>query len=888
MPASACGVHVIFCAALALSFSLLVHGQTVSDARDPLNGSSSRTWERLLKLRTTASLLQTTAHPDDEQGAMLARVGRHDGARTALLTLNRGEAGDNALGPELFDGLGLIRTAELELAGRYYGLDEQYFTAVADYGFSKRLDEALEHWDRADVLRDMVRIIRHFRPLVVVSRWQGNERDGHGQHQAAGALTPDAVRLAGDPGAYPELRTEGLRPWVVRKLYVGGVREPETWHVRIDTAGHDPVLGGSFSLVGRLGLGIQRSQSQGRVDAHAEDQPLFYRRQQPGAGSGREDGFFDGLDISLPGVYRLLGAAAPVGHVSRLEAIAGEVDAAVSAFMIADPSASAVPLARGLSAMRQLATDTTDPDVRAVLDIKAGQFEDALASASGLSLAALAEPPVESGTTKGDAFTPPPTLGAVTPGQRVAVRVIAANGGTGELVVTRLAVTHPGGTLMTDVPRAVAALRSAERRSHLFTLAIPAETPPTRPYFARASPEEGRFTLMDSSLAGRAATPPPVTASADLEIAGVPVTRRVPVMRREAHLPFGYELYPLEILPPVSVSLQPRSRILVRGSGDAVSIVATVTSHAMEPIEGSVALGLPVGWMSSPERQSFSLGGGGAAARVAFTLRPPALDARAHTISAAATVAGRLYTSDVAAIRYRDLPVQYLYRDATSTVRGVDVTVLPGLKVGYVMGVGDDVPAAIAQLGAEVQLLSESDLATGDLSRFDTIVTGTRAYAVRSDLRAHNARLLEYANAGGNLVVLYNTPEFMPGTQAPFPASLPQEAEEVCEERAPVEILAPHHPLLSRPNRIGPADFDDWIEQRGSKFFASWDARYTPLLSTHDRGQPPQHGGMLHASYGQGHYTYMAYALHRQLPAGVPGAYRLLANLISNGRSGIH
>jgi len=180
MPASACGVHVIFCAALALSFSLLVHGQTVSDARDPLNGSSSRTWERLLKLRTTASLLQTTAHPDDEQGAMLARVGRHDGARTALLTLNRGEAGDNALGPELFDGLGLIRTAELELAGRYYGLDEQYFTAVADYGFSKRLDEALEHWDRADVLRDMVRIIRHFRPLVVVSRWQGNERDGHG------------------------------------------------------------------------------------------------------------------------------------------------------------------------------------------------------------------------------------------------------------------------------------------------------------------------------------------------------------------------------------------------------------------------------------------------------------------------------------------------------------------------------------------------------------------------------------------------------------------------------------------------------------------------------------------------------------------------------------
>ena len=218
-------------------------------------------------------------------------------------------------------------------------------------------------------------------------------------------------------------------------------------------------------------------------------------------------------------------------------------------------------------------------------------------------------------------------------------------------------------------------------------------------------------------------------------------------------------------------------------------------------------------------------------------------------------------------------------------IRGVDLRVDPGLIVGYVMGVGDEVPAAIGQLGASVQLLSESDLASGDLARFDTIVTGTRAYAVRADLRAHNVRLLDYVKAGGNLVVLYNTPEFTPETLAPYPAALPQDAEEVCEERAPVEILAPDDPLLSHPNRIGVTDFEGWIEQRGSKFFASWDPRYAALLSTHDRGQPPQRGGMLHARVEQGHYTYMAYALHRQLPAGVPGAYRLLANLISLGRS---
>ena len=269
---------------------------------------------------------------------MLARVSRRDGARTALLTLNRGEAGDNALGPELFDGLGLIRTAELVAAGRYYGVDEQYFTAVADYGFSKRLDEALEHWDRADVLRDMVRVIRRTRPLVVVSRWQGNERDGHGQHQAAGALTPDAVRLAGDPSAYPELQNEGLRPWAVRKLFVGGVREAEPWNVRFDTNAYDPALGASYSLLGRLGLSVQRYQTSGRFDPYAAGQPLFYQRVRPDVAAGHEDGLFQGLDISLPGLYTLLGVPARAGHVAALEAIARDIEAATR------PSRSPMPV----------------------------------------------------------------------------------------------------------------------------------------------------------------------------------------------------------------------------------------------------------------------------------------------------------------------------------------------------------------------------------------------------------------------------------------------------------------------------------------------------------------------------------------------------------------
>ena len=505
------GLRLSLLVGLAITITLLAGGQTPSYTAHA-ETSAAHAWERLLKLRTTASLLHTTAHPDDEQGAMLARVGRHDGVRTGLLTLNRGEAGDNALGPELFDALGLVRTAELGVAGRYYGLDEQHFTSVVDYGFSKRLDEALERWDRQDVLRDMVRAIRRFRPLVVVSRWQGNDRDGHGQHQAAGALTPEAVRLAADETAFPELHDPGLRPWRVRKLYVGGVHETEPWHVRVDTHVHDPVLGASYSTLGGIGLSMQRSQTSGRFDPYAAGHPLFYRRHAGGsapandAAPARERSFFDGLDVTLPGAYALLGQDAPAGHYTRLEDVAREVDAAVAAFSLTDPSAAAPPIARGLLALRQLAADTVNPDVRFVLDVKSRQFEDALAAAAGVSLVAVAEPPSEDSGVSENPFNPPATLGPLSPGETASVRVVAANAGTGTFGVTRLTLVHPGGTMQTDVPGGVAPLEPAGRRSHTFAVTLPAVTEPTRPYFVRSAPDAARYTLLDP-VDGRTAGP---------------------------------------------------------------------------------------------------------------------------------------------------------------------------------------------------------------------------------------------------------------------------------------------------------------------------------------------------------------------------------------------
>jgi hypothetical protein len=320
------------------------------------------------------------------------------------------------------------------------------------------------------------------------------------------------------------------------------------------------------------------------------------------------------------------------------------------------------------------------------------------------------------------------------------------------------------------------------------------------------------------------------------------------------------------------------------GPRRTLTLQVDLISNVEGPLEGQVALELPPGWSAAPASRPFRFSRAGERSGHAFEVAVPAQAGRDYDVQAVATAGGKQYREGYQILEHRDLETRYLYRPARSVVRGVDVKVAPGLNVGYVMGVGDQVPAGIAQLGARVQLLDEKDLATGDLGRFDAIVTGTRAYVVREDLRTYNQRLLDYVKAGGNLVVLYNTPEFVPAKLAPYPAELPGNAEEVSEEDSPVEILAPGEPVLHRPNEITLGDFQGWVEQRGSKFFSSWDPAYTALIATHDRGQEPQKGGWLTARSGKGHYTYFAYALHRQVPYGVPGAYRLLANLLAVGR----
>jgi hypothetical protein len=480
-------------------------------------------------------------------------------------------------------------------------------------------------------------------------------------------------------------------------------------------------------------------------------------------------------------------------------------------------------------------------------------------------------------------------MAAPIPGQSFDVRARLSNRG-------RLAVAPAEITLETaagwtasapaDQERIAASVAGHQVLQRRFTVTVAADAPlSTRPYFRRNGLQESRYTLDDQAAFGRAASAPPLVAVARFVVDGSPVEVREVVRRREPKLPYGDVLREVRSVPRLGVTVSPTNAVVPLASAvKRVDLQVEVVHNAEAPSAGQVTLTVPAGWNVEPPQHAFSFARAGERASYRFSVAPAAIDARPYAVHAVATSGGQSFREGYELIDERDLELRYLYRPASVEVRGIDVTVLPDLKVGYVMGVVDQVPLGLQQLGAQVTLLGERDLAGSDLSQYDAIMTGTRAYAVREDLKTYNQRLLDYVQAGGNMIVLYNTAELVPARYAPFPAENPRNSEEVSEEDSPVEMLAPTHQAMRWPNAITGADFEGWVEQRGSKFFSTWDAAYTPMIATHDKGQAPQRGGWLTATHGKGTWTYFAYALHRQLPYGVPGAYRLTANLLALGK----
>jgi LmbE family N-acetylglucosaminyl deacetylase len=887
----------------------------------------------LRALQTRASLMLFTAHPDDEDGGMLAYEVRGQGARTALMTLNRGEGGQNVMSQDFYDELGLARTQELLIADRYMGVD-QYFSRVADYGFSKTREEALEKWGFDRVLSDSVRVVRMMRPLVVASVFLGAATDGHGHHQVAGQMAQEVFNAAGDPTKFPEQIREGLRPWSPLKVYARVPFFPVTpegmYDYAIDkfvpvrffdyvnqkafTHAPDttleipeglaaPAAGMTFLQIAREGLGFQKTQNGGGAIPQAA--PLnspYHRFASRVAAAEHETSFFDGIDVSIAGIATLVPGDQKFLK-DGLAAIAKPAADALREYRVDHPSAIAPILAEGLKQTRALisqvqSSSLADPgksDVLFELIAKEQQFEKALAAALEISFqtSVSAESPAggrgaPAQTSTEAAFAAArggrggmPTFTIAIPGQSFAVEAQLYNESPDPLTVESLKIEPSDGKkweirAQGNPPREVSGGKEATWR---FSVTAPADAALTRPYYSRPNEEQPYYDVNDPRYRNLPTAPYPLAAQARVVYRGVAFDVAEVVQTNERVPGFGTIQNPLLVGPAMSVWVSPSAGAIPLAS-KSFSFTATVHSNVIGPAQGTLRLKLPTGWRATPPQFQFSFAREGEDQTVTFSVSPDVVKAADYTISAVADYKGREYSEGYHLTGYPGLRPYPFYRPSTYKAVGVEVATAPGLKIGFLPGTGDDVPTALENLGMKPRILATSDLTNGDLSEYDVIILGVRAYAVRADLKAANSRLMEYVKNGGVLIAQYNLQDF-DHDYGPYPFTLGNNPQKVVDENSPVTLLDPSNPAFGWPNKISESDFKGWVEERGHGFMRSWDPRYTPLVETHDPDQDPQKGGLLLARYGKGFYIYDAFALYRQLPSGVPGAYRLLGNLVS-------
>ena len=844
----------------------------------------------LRRLGVSGRVLFVTAHPDDEHNGMLVRLSRGLGLRTGLLTLTRGEGGQNAIGPELFDALGVLRTGELMAIHRYDGV-EQYFGRAYEFGFSFSVEETLAKWGREETLGDVVRVVRAFRPDVIVTLPLDGEGGGQ-HHQAAGRLAREAFRAAGDPARFPEQLREGLRPWQAHKIYqggVGGYGEVPGTPVRVSTGVYDAVLGMTWQQLGSRARAMHRCQGAGQLGSDpGPAEGVFSLLDAEPLVTAAEGDILDGLDTSLAGL-----AGPGPGAASGAETLAADLTAlqaqmaeARAAFDPGSPERAVPALAEALVATRSLAQEidgrVAHPAARAEiaerLKEEEGDVEAALALAQGLVLEARADD------------------GLVTPGEEMGVAVSLFNSGGTGLEVEELELEAPPGWTVARREGEAGPLPGGGARRSRFTVVVAPDARPSQPYWRREK-DRDRNELLVSVDEMRPWSPPVLVARARCRVNGVVTTLRTPVAwRYEGPFVGGERRHEVQVAPALSVRVSPEITAVPLGSPRPVEVRVFARHLAPGAATADVRLEAPPGWSVDPPSSPLRFSYEGEEAGARFTATPPSvLHAGAFALRAVALRDGREYREAVQAVDYDHVERHQLLRPAETRVLVLDVRTAPGVSVGYVMGSGDALADAIRQMGVPLTLLSADDLAFGDLSRFTTIVTGIRAYETRPDLRSAHGRLLRWAESGGHLVVQYNRAAFnrlapdapalpadAPSPYAPFPASVT--SERISDETAAMRGLVPAHPLLTTPNHIGPADWEGWVQERGIQFLAARDSRYVELLAATDPfpyNPGEKRGILVEAKVGQGTWTYVGLALFRQVPAGVPGAWRLLANLVS-------
>ncbi|HXU38668.1 MAG TPA: PIG-L family deacetylase [Blastocatellia bacterium] len=987
--------------------------RSLADNRPAEDRGAMALGQAIKRLGVVASVLHTGAHPDDEDSGLLAYLARGRQARTAYLSLTRGDGGQNLIGPELYEALGVMRTEELLAARRLDGA-QQFFSRAFDFGFSKSRAETLAKWDREAVLADMVRVIRTFRPLVIVSAWSGTPNDGHGHHQASGLLTQEAYRAAADPSRFPEQISEGLRVWQARKLYVrsfDGAASPREFlpslsTVSLNTGEFDPLLGCSYYEIAARGRSQHRSQDQGTIEARG---PRFSRLRLIDSKLGpikNERDIFEDIDTSISGIAAYAGKATESlrAELSNVQSAAAE---ARNKYNPLQPNLVAPAIASGLQKLRSVReklkasavmsmTEAERAETDLLLAQKEADFEDALAKSAGVVVDCLTDDEV---VTAGQTFTVTLNAYANAPARLSGFGLTATAGWTVNKKSEK--TSEVDGRLVLQAE---------------YTVTVGPQVEPTQPYWLASAPRRDMFTI-DKPAKGASGIEPmstaPLNAVVDFDIDGANVKATQESQYRYADRALGEIRHELKAAPAVSVNLSPEILVYPK-SAPAVEreVSVSVTNNQKGGVRGSVSLQKPNDWQSTPASANFELKHEGERASFSFMVKAPGGSAETRQpISAIANIDGRQYLSGYQIVSYPHIEPRFIYHEAKTEGEVIDVKVAPGLKVGYIEGSGDDFGAALKRIGVDVKTIDSKELASGDLSVYDTIVAGVRVYEVRPDVIANNARLMDYVNRGGAYIVQYSRGNFETGGFAPYrigreqvensrqpaqrgrqqdreprlmylseaditgaltksatkprvgyvggdsdslmqsmksggldPKALPvtdiggdlsqfdviivgsassskpeltqynsqlldysrrklvilaytqqqfingdfptfprPEARpfRVTDENAKVTILEPDHPRFNFPNKITQRDFDGWVQERGAYFLSDWDSHFKPLLACHDPGEPDLKGGEVIAEYGKGLYVYTAYAWFRQLPKGVPGAYRLIANLVS-------
>jgi len=864
----------------ALAATLLAVGSSSLAAQSMEGTGLVPTGLLLRQMEGVKRVLMIGAHPDDEDTSMLTTLARGWGAQTGYLSLTRGAGGQNLIGPELWEGLGVIRTGELEAARALDG-GRQFFTRAFDFGYSKTVGEALTMWPREQLLADAVWIVRTFRPQVIVSVWSGTPRDGHGHHQFAGIIARAAFDAAGDPTRFPEQLEMGVEAWTPAKLYqssrprFGGSRSSDASDIVVETGAYDPLIGRShFQL-------SMESRSQHRSQGMGASQPAGSRTT--GASfvashvDGAENEMFSGIDTTLVGLTTSMSDENAAEATAHLEAYRSSLARARDGLGL-DPFPIVSDLAEALGHLdRAMGLRGGGTEFREALEQKKLVATRAFMAAAGIDFDVRASDDL------------------VVPGQTVQVRAQLWNGGRTRLMSPEVelfggaASGWPVTELDVEGLDDDGSVAPQSLVAWTYELSIPQGAAFSRLYFLQAARRGAMYQWPDTT---RFWGLPRDGAIARADLYFIPYDEGVAIgVRAESSAPMRYVGVdqaksqfekPVLIVPAVSVTVTPGGVMWPQGQSDARRITVSLRSEADLGASGEVVLRAPDGWSVYPSAQPFELNSAGAERSVAFEIQAgPSVSDGEHVFQAVAQAGGEAFGEAFTLIDYEHIERSLMFSDAEVRVTVVSLAVRDGLRVAYIMGTGDDGPTAIRQMGASVDLLTEAQVRDGAFSSYDVIVLGVRAYETRPDVRAANDQLLDFARSGGTVINQYNQYQFSNGRYAPYDLTIRRPAPRVADETAAITILEPDAPIFTTPNRIGQDDFDGWVQERGLYFASEWSDEYVPLLELNDPGEPARHGSLLVASVGDGVYVYTGLSFFRQWAGMVPGAYRLFANLVS-------